>query len=142
MEVKIRYAGPGDLNFIKATWLRSLRFGSKMHKNIPSDLYYKRYGAFIEDTFKRTTIGLVACLPDDSDLVLGYAILEVYKPDVCVLHWTYVKKPFREQGIATKLLSQHMIDAYSHQTKCSKFITKERWAYNPFLITERIKHED
>jgi len=45
----------------------------------------------------------VACLPDDSDAILGWSVISGDEPHT--LHYVYVRKDARKQGIARLLLA-------------------------------------
>lgn len=130
--VTVRDATPGDRNFILATWLRGLRFGNDWFRIIPSDIYFTAYHAYIEAILaKPNTTVKIACLKDDTEVVLGYA---VYTGDR--LDWVFVKQAWRAIGLAKSLVPQS-ITSVSHLTKVGLSLLKRRpnVIFNPFDIT-------
>lgn len=70
----------------------------------------------------------MACLEDEPDVVLGYVVAS---PGV--VHWIFVKKAWRELGIARKLFPQE-ITRVSHLTKVGEILMKKYDLYfDPFL---------
>lgn len=72
----------------------------------------------------------VACLPDDPDIILGYAILS---PDSTTLHWCFVKSAWRKQGIMKEILPKS-ITSYTHFTELSQSLKYKlpNAIFNPF----------
>jgi hypothetical protein len=81
---------------------------------------------------------LIATPLDDIELIVGYLICN----DDC-LHYVYVKKDFRQMGIAFKLIKSFGIEnvsqlAYTHLSKYSHYITNKLPPdahYNPFKLS-------
>lgn len=124
MKIKIRQIRPEDYNFIIKTWIKSAYNGGTG--------YFERYGVFhkgmdiiIKRKYESGEIdGFVACMEDDEDLILGFAVFGL---DYC-LHYIYVKEAFKKQGIARALL-KHFYKSkteikVSHWTKDIKYIQK------------------
>lgn len=101
-------------NLIFATWLRSYEASSMMSKLIPRDTFFAEHHKVLERIFARTPTVKLAVLPDQPDVVLGYAVTEGQ-----VVHYVYVKPAFRRYGIATSLLQACGIKPkyiYTHHT--------------------------
>ena len=124
--INIRDAGGGDAAFIFATWLRSLYFGSSFFRRIDKDTYFDKYKLVVSALLAMATIK-IACLSEDQDVVVGYAVYE--GP---VLHWVYVKKNWRKQGVA-RLLVPDNINTFSHFTNVGWTARRLEWKFNPFL---------
>lgn len=132
--VTIRPYRPSDLNFILATWLRGLRYGNEFFGAIESDAYFKTYHAVIEAMLGRPDTKVsVACLKDDEEVILGYAV--VHKGHI--LDWVHVKTPWRHIGLAKNLVSDMLlITTATHLTKTGANILKKYpgVVFNPFAI--------
>lgn len=127
--ITIRPGNADDKNFIYATWLRSLYYGSQMRK-IEQGAFFKAYPAVLDLLLKKPATVLVACLNEDPNVILGYAILE---PEV--LHWVYVKEAWRKQGIAKSLIGSSVLNSRTHDTDMvDKIKIIKDLTYNPFLI--------
>lgn len=127
-----REATEEDLPFVYATWLRGLRYGNEAFGLIEQSVYYKYYHQYIGILLKHPdTRVLVACLPDDEDVILGYSVLGKEG----TVHYVHVKDAFRKFGIARGLVPKN-IKIYTHFTKVGLAILKSKFPnaeYNPFL---------
>jgi len=122
----VRKAEEADHPLIYATWLRSQYYGHPWFKMIDSEAYFAAYKAFISQRLKTSNVDII-CLDGDPDVILGYA---VYSGPV--LHWVYVKRAWRNFGIAKELVPKD-ITHVSSITKLGKLAGKERFKFNPFL---------
>ena len=129
----IRDAKEQDKNFILATFLRGLYYGDSWFSFIPKQIFMTNYKKMAEALVKgdKTTIK-VACLKEDSDVILGYSILSY---DYQTIHWVFVKVAWRNRGIARSLLPKYP-SVVTHLTKLGKdLLTKfENIIFNPFQI--------
>lgn len=130
--VALRDITPSDRNFVFATWLRGLKYGNDFFNAIEAEVYYKVYNKYIEAVLARPQVTVkFACLRDDPEVVLGYAVYE--GP---VLHWVFVKKAWRSIGIAKSLVPE-TITTVTHLTLAGKSILhKQRYygiVFNPFI---------
>lgn len=103
--VVVREAGPGDLNFILKSWLMAVRNTSHLSWGIANARYFAGEQILIKRTLAKART-LVACLPDDPELVLGFVVCE--PPALC--HFVYVKAALRRQGVARVLLQAAGLD--------------------------------
>lgn len=131
--VAIRDYLESDKNFIFSTWLRGLYHGDSWFSEIPKDIFMKHYHKFIEYLLNHAnTTVKVACLKDDPEVILGYAVLN--KEDT-LLHWVFCKSAWRNIGIAKSLVSQS-VNTVTHLTKIGLSIKRKRpnIVFNPFAI--------
>lgn len=122
-----------DKAFIMATALRGLYYGDSWFSKIPKDIFMDNYKLVLENLIaKRSATIAVACLTEDPDVILGYSILS---GDLQTIDFVYVKKAWREQGIARKLTPAHP-RYVSHLTEMgTKLLTKLNGAvFNPFAF--------
>lgn len=94
---KLRLAKPEDTNFIVNSYLKSYR-GSPESRAISEESYYGLYKKRLEGMAGAI---VVATSQDDDDQILGYAI--GHGSDL-IIHYVYVKYPFRGLGLAKVLL--------------------------------------
>lgn len=131
----VRDIMPGDENFILSTFLRGVYYGDTWFSEIPKDIFMSNYKA-VADTMvfnRNKTVIKVACLKDDPSTILGYSILS---PDYQTIHFVYVKKSWRTQGIAKSLLPQYPT-AVTHLTLLGKKLLSKfnsNVVFNPFKI--------
>jgi hypothetical protein len=74
----------------------------------------------------------VACLPDAPDVILGYLVREGH-----IVHWAYVKKPFRRLGILRALAAGVPPDfLYTHRTIDAEPIVRRfpQSSYDPYPL--------
>lgn len=130
--VAIRDMEDGDRAFIFSTWLRGLRYGNDWFELIESGAYYTEYHRVIESLLGLSNVSVrVACLKEDPEVILGYAIHSGAK-----LHWVHVKTAWRGIGIAKSLVPKE-ISTVTHLTKVGKAILSKHpeVRFNPFALT-------
>jgi hypothetical protein len=129
----IRDLHPGDINFLLATWLRGLYYGDTWFSIIPKDIFMKSYHHIATGILAHpTTVIKIACLNDDPEVILGYAVLT---EDETVLHWVFVKKAWRTIGICKSLVPS-TVATVTHLTKTGIGMLSKRKGivFNPFII--------
>lgn len=113
---------------IIAPFLNSLRYGNDLFKLIDKESYYSNYGRYVEGLLKRPkTIIKLAMLNDDT--VLGWSMLEDK-----MIHYIWVKKEVRRQGIAKSLLPKEF-STITHITNKGLSIWVSKFpdvSFNPF----------
>lgn len=130
--IAIRDGHDGDKNFILATWLRGLYYGSDFFRAINKDVFMKNYHAFLERTLTAPyTRVKVACLKDDPEVIIGYLVTNKSGDTA---HWAFVKSNWRKSGVAARLADGKLIKC-THLTAAGNFIKlKHNLEFNPFLI--------
>ena len=123
----IREGQPTDTHFICGTWLPGLYYGNPFYREIDRVAFFENYIIAVQYILKKSHV-LIACLNEDPDVILGYAVFNGN-----VLHWVYVKKPWRNIGIAKKLVPID-IETVTHLTTVGKDIIKHSKIFNPFKI--------
>ncbi len=130
--VEVRNGTTDDINFIYATMLRGLYHGCELYGLIEKEAFYSNYEQVLAKLLLKPVLELkIACLTLEPEVILGYALAE---PGV--LHFVYIKSPFRGQNIAKQLLAScSEIRFVTHLTKSGNAIRlKKGWVYNPFLL--------
>jgi hypothetical protein len=89
--VVLRTAESGDMNFCKATWLRSAKDASR----IPRDRFFRLMRPCVEADLANGDV-LVACPEDAPSTILGWACFRDG-----ALRWGYVTFDLRRQGVFT-----------------------------------------
>lgn len=128
--IRVRTLAPGDRNFIMATWLRGLRYGNSWFGMIDQDTYFRVYGQFIEKILADPkTLVQVACLHDDPEVILGYAVSRGDSLD-----FVFVKRSWRKIGIA-KSLTSNPISRVTHLTSVGASILRQHpnVKFDPFV---------
>lgn len=139
---QLRPPAAEDVSFVFSSWLRSYRDAPAM-ANLTNTVYYKEMHRCIERVIQSDTCRVAVCCsaePGDENVIFGYAIGEALGSEL-VLHWNYVKHPFRGFGIGkaleTELLKNpHNTITYSCHSKLSRALLKNRpdYVYNPFRL--------
>lgn len=96
----VRKPTSADTPFIFSGWLESYANSSPLTVNIPKTLFFDGHRALITPLLSNAQV-VVACLPDDPGVLLGFACGE---PVDGLLHYVYVKAAFRRMGVATRLV--------------------------------------
>lgn len=134
--VLIRHYVKSDINFIKASWLRSYRYGSLFAQGITNEIYYLFHAQLIVRLLDRGASVLVACDINDPNVVFGFLVSE---PGVA--HFAYVKRPFRRLGILRRLHEESGLGtafSYTHHMPfCDKLAYTDlqvKAVYVPYLV--------
>lgn len=117
-------------NFIYSHWLHTARYGNPVYKRIPSLIYYNTYEKYVATLLDKTRVRL-AVLDEDKDVLLGFACYEM-----SILHYVFVLRDQRGQGIGRKLASVAGLEIYTHYTKSGEQIVKKKMLklmFNPFM---------
>lgn len=100
-----------DQAFIFSSWLRTYKHHSYFAKRIKHALFFKGHHAVIEHILEKpTTTVAIACPKGDLDTILGYLVYEPAKESRPVIHFVFVKEPFRRMGMAKTLFKSQHID--------------------------------
>ena len=127
MQPTIRSMKESDKNFVRDTWLKTF-WDQHMRGHIEWNTYYEGQAGRINNILDRAYT-IVAYFPEIPDEILGWATLEVGRK----LHFMYVKKVYRGQGIGTGLVDGRAA-CYTHATdrKGRAFLEKLGIRYNPY----------
>jgi len=107
---------PEDRPFVASSFIRSFR-KSPYVGLIPAQLYQPVYGAIVDGILDRSRT-MVSFNHENQKQTFGFV---TFDPDV--LHYVYVKRPFRNMGIAGRLLTQA---GFSRDTRFRyTFLTKQ-----------------
>lgn len=128
LECIFRPAGPDDMPFIFATWLKSYVPTTGIARKFAFDGHHQ----VITDIIRREdTQELVACHPEVASMILGWA---VWSGDV--LHYVFSRGAVRRQGLARQFSERIVgIKWLSHWTPEGARVAK-LWpgaAHNPYL---------
>ena len=140
-EIALRTGSPSDEAFIFSSWLQSywdglMRYDQAIAKNI----YFTGQHALIECAFRRRGCEIVVATPHDNPSVILGWLLGERMLDGHVIHYLYVKEPFRRFGIARGMLSSigrgFASLTYTHTTKRWQQIIKRYpdAVFNPWLL--------
>lgn len=141
--IMLRYGKEEDRKFIMSSWLNAFK-GSYYAGPIQFNLYYKTYQEVIDRILRRPqTEVVVACLPDDEDEILGYAVVEGFGDQGPCVHWAYVKRRLRGFGIASTILAYLGVTketefSYSFRVRNTpSFVAKYKARFNPHLVSKK-----
>lgn len=87
-----------DEEFIFDSWLRCYRKSPDSH--LPDEVFFPLYRGIIKHLMVHSKVE-VLCIPENEDAILGYI---VYDPSV--VHWIYIKRDFRGQGLGKLLIDR------------------------------------
>ena len=128
LDILVRSPQPGDINFLLASTLKGLYYGSRFWGEVDQVAFFNNYEPYLKQLMLRRDIK-VACLSDDQDVILGFSI---FKDET--LDWVFIKKSYRKLGIG-KLLVPDTITTVSHITDSGNSIRKTKgWKFNPFSV--------
>lgn len=122
----IRAGTPGDRAFVVSTMLKSLRSGCHFYRKMDKIAFQKNYNRIVDRLLDIAEVR-VACLIEDPDIIIGYAICRD-----SVLDYVYVKSLWRQKGIAKSLCGG--VTTVSHLTSVAEpIILKHGIRFNPFI---------
>lgn len=93
-----------DHPFIYNSWLKSFRTYSSWATQVAPTIFFANHKMVIAKLLEEAGV-LVACNPDLPDQIFGYAVFTQTGSNVTVLHYVYVKHPFRKMGVAGGLVA-------------------------------------
>lgn len=100
--VQIRKGRATDVPFVISSWLKSYNAWLKPVEREAG--YWQAHKYVIAALLERATLYIAASDHND-DIIYGWACLE--DGDPAVIHYVYVKAPYRRAGIARSLLEPH-----------------------------------
>lgn len=103
--ISFRPAESRDMPFVMSSWLKSFKT-SNAAGLLPFNLYYDAYRLAIQQLLDRGSVVYVAYVPGEDEAksdIYGWACVErgFDKP---LVHYVYVKQPYRRLGVAKALL--------------------------------------
>ena len=129
----VREFRASDTNFVLATFLRGIYYGDSFFSRVPKDLFMERYKRVAQGLVTAPQIVIrIACLIDDPDVILGYAILS---QDLDTVLYAFTKSAWRRRGIAKSLIPQDFkFIVPQHLTALGREIIKKyNISENPFF---------
>ena len=138
IDLGIRAQQPEDIPFIFATWLWCVALCSPGKHSAKSRTAYRQHRRVVESILSRSAT-LVAHLPDDPNIIIGYICVEKLPAPSArpVIHFLYVKGPWRNMGVGKLLLGEldPNVCCCSHMSKgLQEFLPKyPGLIYNPKL---------
>lgn len=136
-DIKIRKSNNDDFSYILVSWARHFKFSSIFARKISPAIYFSNHHKVIKKILNRkTTHVLIAHLPDDPDVIIGYLVYEGVESRPTI-HMIYVKRAFRKFGVATELLNGFRLRnaMFTHWTNDLKWIKQKAVSlqFNPYL---------
>lgn len=140
----LRPGEPADVPFLAKTWLTSMGYDSRFAEEA-GDSFWTGYRSTIAALLQRSGV-LVAAAEASPETIIGFAVTEA-RGDALYLHFVYVSKGFRRNGIAGRMLgpltARNVV--YTARTKllskrvqCDdggyRFVFRlpRMWTYDPF----------
>lgn len=129
LKIVTRPAKKTDKDFILSTWLKGNYYGNNYFWYIPQEIYFNEYAKVITSILFNPEVEInVACDKTNPAWIAGYAVL---KRDS--IYWIYVRRDYRNTGIATLLLKGREINFVKSITRISKPIAERKFlVFNPF----------
>lgn len=138
VEFMLRDQCEADLPFVYNSFLKSYR-DSPTVSAVPNTMYYEGQHALVERLLLRPACKLLMAVSrEDQTQIFGYALAEILPYPV--MHWIYVKHPFRSFGIGKALEDAFFKGEdkvfYTHRLKTTERLLKNRanYVFNPFIL--------
>jgi GNAT superfamily N-acetyltransferase len=126
--VVLRDMRSDDNAFVRDSWLRS-HFNAHPERDVINRRVHLAGQSRRIDRLLERSIVRIAAYEDDSDLVLGWVCVENER-----VHYVYVKKLYRKQGIARMLLSDLLPRPCLFSHRVTGLRAPDRWAYDPWSV--------
>jgi len=144
---KIRDYNPEtDLNYVTDSWRRSYEH-SPWSGTMPTRTYIEAYNSTLRHLLAvPTTLISIVCTETaeelDENFIIGYIVYDLDGYKQPVVHYMYVKEPFRKKGIGKELLTVVLGDAssfkYTFRTRsCDLLRGRFLGQFSPRLINEK-----
>lgn len=127
LPIEVRYAEPLDMGFIYTSWASYERHNTSAHL-APHSLFDEEQLAKMNYLAERSTM-LIINLQQETDTIIGFIVFKINQ-DQTILHYAFIKSPFRNKGILTNILH------YINPTKKSFILTAEP---NPIVFKHLTK---
>lgn len=137
LPIQLRQPHGEDIPFMFNSWLHSYRHSLHV-KNISNTVFYGEHHKVLERIMKRSE-AVIACNPEDPNQIFGYIVYERIT-GILVVHYCYVKQPYRRLGICHQLLNaagrkKDEPICYTHETFLGNKISgRLRALYNPYVV--------
>jgi hypothetical protein len=121
-EYVIRPMVLSDTPFVLQTWMHSFRMGSDWARRMHLGIYRDYHRIVMNDILRRPSVRVYAAGPTRNEKVIyGYLLTEHGVARRDVVHYVYVKEPFRQLGLTKALVAASGINPYrvyfTHFTK-------------------------
>lgn len=130
----IRNSIPDDRNLVLKSFLEGVYYGDSWFSKINKRIFMDNYKLVAQALFDGPrTLVKIACLNEDPSTIIGYSILS---KDESTVHWVYVKKIWRNHGIAKSLVPSSPTYVSHLTPKGEKLLTKfnSKVEFNPFSL--------
>jgi hypothetical protein len=140
LQTTLRSPTDADISFVYNSWLKSYR-KSDFAKAQCNSVYFSGFKQIVTEVLERSNV-IVACDPNDSDLVFGYIVYEQLDSGPLCIHYVYTKFTYRKFGLGTKLFDTvvaatqngNLPVLVSHYSpKLQKHETPKKLIYNPYV---------
>ncbi len=142
----MRPASKADVSFIYNSWLKSFYDNSSWAKQIPPKIFFDNHKKVITHIMNSSGM-VIAANPDEPSQIFGYGIFQQTSGDIAVIHYLYVKQPYRKLGIGTALFDnikhQCRHDPVfpclgTHSTRVFEDVLARKWnvVFNPYVSME------
>ena len=133
-QTKIRPYNPKtDESFVYSSWLKSYRNNKYFAHAMDNETYFQFHALIIDTLVKDNNLSIL-CSKDDEDQIYGFIC---NRPDNKVIHFIYIKYPYRKMGLG-KMLLNDTVGSLSDTTYVSHYnhhLDKyDNIKYNAYLL--------
>lgn len=140
LPVLLRQWRETDVGYVVDTWLKHYHdHGVGMVRGMPRGEFFRRWRSVVVEILKTADVR-VACLDDDDDIILGFAVLSTHC-GARVLHWVHVREDWRRKGLGAQLLAglERASVLYTHRTRTVVDLSEAgkipgAWHHAPWLL--------
>jgi ribosomal protein S18 acetylase RimI-like enzyme len=142
-----------DSNFLLNSWLRELEYNRFYPYRFIHTKTFNTQQTAILQTLIANSLVLIACNQEEFDQIYGYIIFEKLDPET-ILHFLYVKKTFRNNGIGKRLLEAAAPDfgakpiVITHLPRqpegldLKTYLIRNQLFFDPYVINRRLINKE
>jgi hypothetical protein len=136
LDIYIREFEKEDHNFVMNSWLKSFEKTIKL-MGTDTQIYRREQMRLMGGIIEKAKV-YVACPEDAQQQIYGYIVWDAIG-DVGILHYVYVKNPYRRFGIGRKLYdcierSTEIPCLATHKTLAFDYLKSWNLAFNPYFL--------
>lgn len=129
MTLPVRPARESDMSFVIGSWRESFQLSAAIRAPaLDRDHYFEEMARVIRKLCAKATVR-VAHDPEDDDHLVGFAAFTPRSDGTDELHYVYVKRDFRGQGVARSMLADRKIATYTFLTSSAR--PPKGWRFTP-----------
>lgn len=138
-QIMFREMEEDDKNFVFSSWLRSYR-DSNCGKEQTTDSFFRIHSKVLTKHIPKFNV-IIACDDSNKKSIMGFCCFSRTVANICLVHYVYIKKTYRQVGVAQSLITLGVGDSsdviITHLTPQGNQLMKKmklNYYYSPALF--------